>query len=367
MLITISHIKFRDLLLAWYQVHQRSLPWRNTTNPYKIWLSEIILQQTRVEQGLPYYKRFIAQYPSLTALAHATEQEILRLWQGLGYYSRARNLYHCTQTIVKKYGGIFPDNYKELLGLKGIGPYTAAAIAAISFKEVVAAVDGNVCRVLSRIFGLTYDIGTLKGRKGIHQLATTLVHPLQPDTYSQAIMDFGSLQCSPICPLCTTCVFKSYCIAFHSNKQKILPIKTNKINKKERYFDYLILKYKDILYMKKRIQDDIWENMYDFYLVENKKRLDLDQMNDSLLLMARKYNLIITTFKKESCHLLTHQKLFVKFHQIIITSNFLQKGGLLCSPFLLEPISIKEVENLPKPILIHNFLKEYFETILKLT
>ncbi|ROT47575.1 A/G-specific adenine glycosylase, partial [Candidatus Cardinium hertigii] len=152
---TIDHTLFRKVLCAWYKVHQRYLPWRTTKDPYKIWLSEIILQQTRVVQGLPYYERFIAHYPSIVALANATEQEILRLWQGLGYYSRARNLHHCAQTIVEKYKGVFPASYRDLLALKGIGPYTAAVIAAVSFKEVVAAVDGNVYRVLARLFGLT--------------------------------------------------------------------------------------------------------------------------------------------------------------------------------------------------------------------
>jgi A/G-specific adenine glycosylase len=356
----INRAFFRDLLLAWYQEHQRYFPWRTTKDPYKIWLSEIILQQTRVMQGLPYYERFIAQYPSLIALANATEQEILRLWQGLGYYSRARNLHHCAQTIVEKYGGVFPTSYTELLTLKGIGPYTAAAIAAVSFKEVVAAVDGNVYRVLARIFGLTHDIGTSQGRKAMHQLATILVDPLQPDTYSQAIMDFGALQCTPTLPLCATCVFQSYCIAFHTDRQQILPIKTNKINKRERYFDYLILQHKDALYMKKRIKGDIWQGMYDFYLLENKHRLSLDQINDPLLLLTQKHHLPITTFENEARHLLTHQKLFVKFHQITVTLDFLQEGAFLFRLFSLQPFKIREVETLPKPILIQNFLQEFF-------
>ena len=355
---TINHVIFRRLLLSWYKSHQRCLPWRITKDPYKIWLSEIILQQTRVVQGLPYYERFIAQYPSVTALASATEQEILRLWQGLGYYSRARNLHHCAQTIVEQYSGVFPTNYRELLMLKGIGPYTAAAIAAVAFKEVVAAVDGNVYRVLARIFGLTYDIGTPQGRKQMHQLATLLVDPIQPDIYSQAIMDFGALQCRPATPFCTTCVFKNYCIAFYTDRQKVLPVKTNRLNKRARYFDYFILQYKDVIYMKKRVKSDIWKGMYDFYLLENKQRLVVDQMEDPLSILAKRHHLPIITFEKEACHLLTHQKLLVKFHKIEVTSAFLQEAKYLFDQFSLISFNRAEIEALPKPILIQNFLKK---------
>ncbi|MGI2262195.1 A/G-specific adenine glycosylase [Candidatus Cardinium hertigii] len=354
---TISHLIFRRLLLSWYKLHQRCLPWRTTKDPYKIWLSEIILQQTRVVQGLPYYERFIAQYPSVVALSRATEQDVLCLWQGLGYYSRARNLHHCARTIVEKYNGVFPTSYRSLLTLKGVGPYTAAAIAAVSFKEVVAAVDGNVYRVLARIFGLTYDIGTSQGRKQMHQFATLLVDPIQPDTYSQAIMDFGALQCTPVAPFCTTCIFNSYCVAFYTDRQKVLPVKTNKLYKRVRYFDYFILQYKEVIYMKKRIKRDIWQGMYDFYLLENKQRLVVDQMEDPLCRLAKSHHLSITTFEKEACHLLTHQKLLVKFHKIEVTSAFLQATNDLLNQFSLVSFNRSQIQTLPKPILIQNFLK----------
>lgn len=355
---TINHVMFRGLLLSWYKSHQRCLPWRITKDPYKIWLSEIILQQTRVVQGLPYYERFIAQYPSVTALASATEQEVLRLWQGLGYYSRARNLHHCAQTIVEQYNGIFPTSYRALLMLKGIGPYTAAAIAAVAFKEAVAAVDGNVYRVLARIFGLANDIGTSQGRKQMHQFATLLVDPIHPDTYSQAIMDFGALQCRPVSPFCTTCVFKSYCIAYYTDRQKTLPIKTNRLHRRARYFDYFIMQHKDAIYMKKRVQSDIWKGMYDFYLLENKQRLVVDQMDDPLFSLAKRHHLPIITFEKEERHLLTHQKLFVKFHKIEVALAFLQEAKYLFNQFSLASFNRAEIETLPKPILIQNFLKK---------
>lgn len=354
----LNSVVFRRLLLTWYKSHQRCLPWRTTKDPYKLWLSEIILQQTRVAQGLPYYERFIAQYPSVIDLASATEQDVLRLWQGLGYYSRARNLHHCAQTIVKEYNGVFPTSYRALLMLKGIGPYTAAAIAAVAFKEVVAAVDGNVYRVLARVFGLTYDIGTTQGRKQMHQFATLLVDQIHPDRYSQAIMDFGALQCTPAAPVCTSCVLKSYCMAFLTDRQKVLPVKTNKLEKRTRYFDYVILQYQDVIYMKKRIKSDIWKGMYDFYLLENEQRLVVDQIDDPLFSLAKKHHLCLTTFAKEACHLLTHQKLFVKFHKIELTSAFLQAAKDLFNIFSLRSFNLSEVERLPKPILIENFLKK---------
>lgn len=357
--MAIPYSVFRDLLCSWYKVHQRFLPWRTTKDPYKIWLSEVILQQTRVAQGLPYYERFIAQYPTVIALAKATEQEVLRIWQGLGYYSRARNLHYCAQTVVKQYNGIFPSSYQTLLKLKGIGPYTAAAIAAVSSKEIVAAVDGNVYRVLTRIFGLTEDIGTTYGRKQIHQLATALVDQDQPDVYSQAIMDFGALQCTPAAPLCVTCIFNPYCVAFHTNSQKKFPIKTTKLNKKHRYFDYIVIKYKNLLYMKKRIHNDIWKGMYDFYLLENEHRLELDHINDPLLVLAQKHNLSIISYENEKKHLLTHQRLFVKFHHMEATQDFLQNGENLFNKYSLHPFNQIEVDGLPKPILIQNFLKEF--------
>ncbi|AWN82195.1 A/G-specific adenine glycosylase [Candidatus Cardinium hertigii] len=354
----IDPILFRKLLLGWYAIHQRCLPWRATKDPYKIWLSEIILQQTRVVQGLPYYERLVAQYPTLSVLAHATEQEVLRSWQGLGYYSRARNLHQCAKTVVQQYQGEFPNNYRTLLTLKGIGPYTAAAIASIAFKEVVAAVDGNVYRVLARIFGLAHDISTLQGKKYITQLATALVDPLYPDRYSQAIMDFGALQCTPSLPLCATCVFQSYCNAFHSNRQHILPVKTAKIHKRKRYFDYIMVAHGDTVFMKKRTHRGIWQNMYDFHLVENSQRLTLDQMQDALLNLLQEHRLPIVTFTEEVTHLLTHQTLLIKFHKVEVSLPFLQMATACLTEMALEPFATAAVEALPKPIVIQKFLQK---------
>lgn len=352
-------ILFRHLLFSWYKVYQRPLPWRSTKDPYKIWLAEIILQQTRVAQGLPYYERFIVNYPSIQALANATEQEVLRLWQGLGYYSRARNLYYCASTIVEKYNGIFPTNYKELLTLKGIGPYTAAAIAATAFKERVAAVDGNVYRVLTRIFGIESDISTIQGRKLLHQLATLLVDPAQPDQYSQAIMDFGALQCTPRLPACATCIFCKHCIAFRTHRQQSLPIKTGKITKRNRYFDYIMVQYGDMIYMKKRIKSDIWQGLYDFYLIEEEKPLKPDQLEDPLLSLLQQHNLLIITDHKYKYHLLTHQTLSVRFHRVTLPVHCVQEVVSLLHRFNLEAFSIIAVDNLPKPILIQKFLQNH--------
>ena len=355
---TIHPTIFCSLLLDWYKIYQRDLPWRTTKDPYKIWLSEVILQQTRVAQGLAYYERFVTQYPSVSALASATEQEVLRLWQGLGYYSRARNLHYCACTIVEKYQGIFPTSYQELLTLKGIGPYIAAAIAAFSFKEVVAAVDGNVYRVLARIFGLTNDIGTAYGRKQIHHFASRLVDPIQPDTYSQAIMDFGAMQCKPIAPICMNCVFQPYCVAFQTNRQHMLPVKTNKLKKRKRYFDYFMVEYNNMIYMKQRSKGDIWQGMFDFYLIENIKRMEVTHMNDGLIGLAQKHQLEIITVGTEIQHVLTHQALFVQFYKIQATIAFLEESTILFHPVALLPFTHAEVQNLPKSVLIENFLQQ---------
>lgn len=359
---TIDPDQFRSLLLDWYQIHQRALPWRTTKDPYKIWLSEIILQQTRVAQGLPYYERFVKQYPVVEDLARATEQDLLHLWQGLGYYSRARNLLHCARTIVAQYGGKFPTSYKELTTLKGIGSYTAAAIAAVAFKEVVSAVDGNVYRVLSRLFGLMHDISTTQGRVAIQQLANLLVDPLRPDTYSQAIMDFGALHCKPKQPLCTTCIFKKHCVAYQASKQDTFPIKTSKLVKRIRYFDYIVLEYKQKLYMKKRAKGDIWQGMYDFYLIENEGCLRTAQHADPLLRLIHDLpTKALVTPTYETTHLLTHQRLFVRFHQIAISNAFLNEAAMALQSFSLQPFSLREIEKLPKPILIQKFLRKWIE------
>ena len=350
---------FRQLLLNWYQAHGRVLPWRKTKDPYKIWLSEVILQQTRVAQGMAYYTHFIEQYPSVHHLAATSEQAVLRSWQGLGYYSRARNLHHCAQTLVQEHNGTFPTHYRELLRLKGIGPYTAAAIAAICFKRQVAAVDGNVYRFLARLFGLHSNISTTKGQKIIHTLANKLVDPDQPDVYSQAIIDFGALQCTPKSPLCMSCVFQPFCQAFAQHQTHLLPIKIKKKVQKKRYFDYFVLNYQGDIYMKKRTQKDIWKGMYDFYLLEHSEPLSLSQMQDPLLDLLFDYQLPIVSHQQEVIHLLTHQKLWIKFHQVRLSNHFMHQTEKALQAYALSSFGLSQLRSLPKPRPIDDFMAHY--------
>src|SRR6185369_7763226 len=217
---------FSSMIIDWYHANHRNLPWRATIDPYKIWLSEVMLQQTRVAQGLPYYERFVCSFPTVFDLAMATEQNVLRLWQGLGYYSRARNLHRCAKEVVEKFNGHFPNSFNELSKLPGIGDYTAAAIASIAFRQPVAVVDGNVYRVLARVFGIEKDITSGEGKKHFFSFANELINKERPDLFNQAVMEFGALHCVPKKPKCGECIFSKSCEANQRNLQAVLPIKS---------------------------------------------------------------------------------------------------------------------------------------------
>ncbi|MGE0567222.1 MAG: A/G-specific adenine glycosylase, partial [Bacteroidia bacterium] len=259
---------FRRSLLTWYEANKRDLPWRNTKDPYKIWISEIILQQTQVAQGLAYYNRIISEFPDVEALAKAELDAILKHWQGLGYYSRARNLHAAANQIKQEYKGKFPDNYRELLNLKGVGTYTAAAIASFSYKTPVAVVDGNVYRVLSRIFGIETPIDTLSGKKEFQNMADKLLDIHSPDIYNQAIMEFGALYCKGSNPDCENCIFQKNCFALKFDKVKLLPVKEKKVKVKKRVLNYFIIidKNKNCI-IQKREASDIWKGLYEFPLI----------------------------------------------------------------------------------------------------
>ena len=353
---------FASYLVAWYRTHQRKLPWRETHDPYKIWLSEIILQQTKVAQGLPYYQRFVAKYPSIQDLAHADEEEVLRLWQGLGYYSRARNLHACARMVASELGGKFPSTYQELLGLKGIGKYTAGAIASIAFKEAVPVVDGNVYRVLARVFGVAEDITSTRGTKAFYALAGSLVPKENPDLYNQAIMDFGAMHCTVNNPKCISCIFKGHCVAFHTGKQYVLPVKNKKIKIKQRYLHYLVIQYGDKLYMKCRKTHDIWRGLYDFYLVESKQLSPIDRLEDMLVMLIRRHKLSMISQPILYKHLLTHRRLHVRFFHFKATVSFIQESASLLHQAGIRAFTIAQTKELPKPILIDNFLKKKFYT-----
>lgn len=346
---------FGTTLLAWYPRHRRDLPWRHTRNPYAIWLSEVILQQTRVKQGLPYFHDFITSYPTVQDLAAAPQDEVLRHWQGLGYYSRARNMHHTAQQIVEEYSGVFPGSYAELLKLRGVGQYTAAAIASFAYDEKVAVLDGNVYRVLARVFGVTADIAAPASRKIFQQLADSLIPAEHPAEFNQAIMEFGALQCTPTKPDCLFCPLQSTCFAFQHGMVQELPVKTKAKAARTRYFHYLVLRYQDVVYMRKRTGKDIWQGLYDFPLVET----DVAAIAPATLLdsVAALGGTLATGLAEEPGpafrHVLSHQKLEVRFHELCLQAPLaaeqLQDAGL-------QPCTPAEVESLPKPILITNYI-----------
>lgn len=349
---------FAILLMEWYHHHHRPLPWRETSDPYKIWLSEIILQQTRVAQGMPYYHRFVEQYPTVYELAAASETEVLRTWQGLGYYSRARNLHACARVVVDQYNGKFPNNYKDLLKLPGIGPYTAAAIASIAFQEAVPVIDGNVFRVLARIFGIETPINSTQGRHVFNQLAQRLISTTAPNIYNQAIMEFGAIQCTPVKPLCRSCIFQLDCIAFRTNQQDKLPVKQPTVKVKQRFFHYLVIQVGDHLLMKVRKKGDIWEGLYDFYLVEDSQPHELEHLRDELITLIQKHQLQVVKQPKLYKHVLTHRIIYASFFKIMATPAFMEEAAPLLQNSAAEIFHLEHTESLPKSVLICNFLKE---------
>ncbi|UYZ61808.1 A/G-specific adenine glycosylase [Hymenobacter weizhouensis] len=346
---------FAPALLAWYPRHRRDLPWRHTRDPYAIWLSEVILQQTRVKQGLPYYLDFITTYPTVHDLAAAPQDEVLRHWQGLGYYSRARNMHHTAQQVVQEHGGQFPGSYAELLKLRGVGQYTAAAIASFAYDEQVAVLDGNVYRVLARVFGITADIAAPASRKIFQQLADTLIPAEHPAEFNQAIMEFGAIQCTPVKPDCLFCPLQSQCYAFQHGMVQELPVKSKAKAGRTRYFHYLVLRYGDTLYMRKRGPKDIWEGLYDFALLEtDAPELPAQEVVAAVEALGGQ---VAATLAEEPVrslrHVLSHQKVEAKFHPVWLAAPLpdaaLQKVGL-------TPYQLSQIEELPKSMLVTNYI-----------
>lgn len=345
---------FAQKLINWYNRHKRDLPWRHTTDPYLIWLSEVILQQTRVKQGMPYYLSFSEKYPTVRDLATADEREVLRLWQGLGYYARARNMHATSKIVHEQHGGIFPDTYAGLLLLKGIGPYTAAAIASFAFREPVAVLDGNVFRVLSRLFGIDTDIVSNEAKKIFSGLANELISHQHPDIYNQAIMEFGAMQCTPVKPQCMFCQFNDSCIASLTGRQEQLPVKSKKLTVRERFFHYLIFTYKGEVAMKERTGKDIWSGLYDFYLIEKDTFIETDKLLQEFL-PAITDHLVVEQKSDVYIHILTHQRVKAKFWHISVSGKLKEK---LAAQLGLRFFSEAETEDLPKPVLINNYLNE---------
>lgn len=266
---TLEFSKFSKLLLKWHEKdNDRQMPWKGEKEAYRIWLSEIILQQTRVEQGLEYYNNFLRNFPTIKDLAAADEKKIFKLWEGLGYYSRCRNLIATARFITQDYDGVFPDTYDSILHLKGVGPYTAAAIASFAFNRPHAVVDGNVYRVLARVFGIAEAIDSTTGKKRFHQLANDLLDQKQPGKYNQAIMDFGATICKPMAPLCDQCVFRKYCIAYATNTIQSLPVKEKKIKQRNRFFYFFIIRNGNKIAIRERTGKDIWQHLHEFPMIE---------------------------------------------------------------------------------------------------
>lgn len=307
---------FYKRLIQWYLLNKRDLPWRNTTDPYAIWLSEIILQQTRVAQGLPYFVSFIDAFPTVFDLASADEDQVLKLWQGLGYYSRARNLHKTAKFIAQDFGGVFPDSYAGLLKLGGVGPYTAAAIASFSYDEAVPVVDGNVYRVLARHFGIETDIAHSSARAIFTEFAASLMPENEAANANQAIMEFGALQCVPRNPDCQKCVMQSTCVAFKVGKVNELPVKSKKKPVKIRHFNYLLIRDSlDKIALRKRTAKDIWQNLYEFPLIETNSAVNIDDLTP-MVLEIREDASVYETADYDVVHKLSHQHLHIKFWDV---------------------------------------------------
>jgi A/G-specific adenine glycosylase len=343
-------MNFSNQLIYWYLQNDRDLPWRKTKNPYFIWLSEIMLQQTRVNQGLSYYLTFTKEFPTVFDLANASESKVLKLWQGLGYYSRARNLHASAKIIANDLNGVFPNNYNDIKDLKGVGDYTASAISSICFGETQAVVDGNVYRVLARYFGISTPINSTKGIKEFKELAQTLIDASQPGTHNQAIMDFGALQCKPQNPLCDTCSLNTSCVALKDKTIKELPVKEKKIKVKKRFFNFIVtVSEANQTLFRERKGKGIWQGMFQFPLIETEDSINMQTLKlNSELANIVESPINITLFnEKEIVHKLSHQHLYTKFW-IVKTNNIKENA-----------IEWNEIEKYPTPILIANFLKNF--------
>ncbi len=346
-------------IIDWYLQYKRDLPWRNTKDAYTIWISEIMLQQTRVATATDYFNRFLNQFPTVSDLAMADEREVLKLWQGLGYYSRARNLHATAKIIHTDYNGVFPNTYKDILKLKGIGTYTAAAISSFAFNLPYAALDGNVFRVLSRVYSIDKPIDTGEGKKFFQELATETMGNARPEIYNQAIIEFGALQCTPRTPNCETCPIQANCLAFGNGQIDQLPLKSKQIKTKNRYFYYLFLSCENRFIIEKREGKDIWKNMYQYPLIESDKAISTKK-----LLQTSKWKelfenkeLVIQSICENVVHKLSHQNL----HTTIIHINTDIDQLKEIKPYQI--IDYSEIENYPFPKPIENHINATFENI----
>jgi len=350
---------FASKLINWYNKNLRDLPWRETQDPYKIWVSEVILQQTRVEQGINYYVRFVKRFPDVKTLANAEEGEVLKLWQGLGYYSRARNMHSTAKKVAAEYNEVFPDDFDRLIALKGIGEYTANAILAFAYNKAVPLVDGNVMRVFARMNGLETDMNSVNGKNEVKKITGVLVDKKSPGIYSQAIMEFGALQCKPHNPNCSICPFSKSCKAFLTSRVDKLPIKINTTKIRTRFFVYLIInskiKSKKYLFIQKRSKNDIWKGLYEFPVIELSKKISLDKIVTQPafkdIVLNRKYT--VTEVSDWIKHQLSHQLISACFIEIMLDEKIKEK---LQPEFLY--IRESELGYYAFPVLITNYISQ---------
>ena len=352
---------FTTAILTWYAQNKRHLPWRQGRDPYLIWLSEIILQQTRVAQGLPYYQRFVQAFPDVFGLAGAEEEEVLRLWQGLGYYTRARNLHQCARIIVDEYQGLFPETMAALLTLPGIGRYTAAAIASLAFNEPVPVVDGNTYRLLARYFGDETDISSSAAFNHFYQLSQSLLDSQNPGDYNQAVMEFGALYCVPRQPDCGQCVLQQGCVARARGRQALLPVKKRKTKTRTRNLFYLLVVSGDKLLMRQRPPGDIWQGLYEPVLIEHGSTTTLASLQHPVLTTINNLGLPVVRDEKNIRHQLSHQRLNVNF--AIVNLNGRQQHARQLVTDEYDWYDLTSVEALPKPVLIANYLDTHLNSI----
>ena len=347
-------VKFTQLLMLWHKKYnKRQMPWKGEKDPYKIWLSEVILQQTRVEQGLDYYLKFLKAYPTVKKLAEASDNDVYKLWEGLGYYSRCKNLLSAARTIAGEKKGKFPNTYQSILELKGVGPYTAAAIASFAFDLPYAVVDGNVNRVLSRFFNIDFAIDSTKGKLFFNELAFEALDKGASALYNQAIMDFGATVCKPQLPLCSDCFLQKNCLALKNGSVNVLPVKEKKIVKKHRWFYYIVAEYGNKILVKKRLNKDIWHNLHEFILLETESYLSPEQIDQTLAfkeLENLKYKIIriSDSFKQQ----LTHQTVHAVFIHIKMSRKIIPEG--------MEFADKEDLLKLAFPRLINGYMEQEF-------
>ena len=346
--------KWVPQLLAWYDVNKRDLPWRDCGDPYKVWVSEVMSQQTRIEAMKPYYDNWMRLFPTLEELAKASEDEVVHAWQGLGYYSRARNLHAAAKSIMEQFGGVFPREYKEILSLKGIGEYTAAAIVSFVWNKPYPVVDGNVYRVLSRLYAVDTPIDSTLGKKQFAELAALVMNPKYAGTHNQAIMEFGALQCVPQNPDCEVCPLKECCMAYASGNVQAFPVKQNKTKTRPRYFHYLYIIYKGQTWLSRRGKKDIWEGLYEFPLIETAEPMDfagLQQTEAYRKLFDGAGRMNVSVDMSEVKHVLSHQVLYTTFYRVEIEKVTDALNSYLAVPY-------EDIERYAVPRLVHIYLEK---------